>query len=220
VVSVYPVSLGVLKPPGEYGADIAVGEGQSLGNRPCYGGPGVGFFASREKYVRRMPGRLVGETVDEEGNRGYVLTLQTREQHIRRERATSNICSNQALNALAAAIHLSLLGKQGLRQVAEQCLHKAHYAEQMLTQIEGVEVLNKGPFFNEFVLQLPLPADRLVQELLPKGVIPGVPLGIFDSKLDRCLLVAVTEVRTREEISKLVACIQEVVEDETGAHCL
>lgn len=195
-----PISLGILKAPGDYGADIVVGEGQSLGNTPSWGGPGLGFFAAREEFMRSMPGRIVGATVDKEGKRGYTLTLQTREQHIRRERATSNICSNQALNALSASVYLSLMGKQGIAKVADLCLQKAHYAQERITAIPGYSLAFDRPFFKEFAVKCPVPAGEIIQKLLGKGYLAGIDLGKYYPQMEDCLLVAVTEKRTRQEI--------------------
>ena len=209
VAVVDPVSLGLLKSPGALGADIVVGEGQPLGIPRSFGGPGFGFFATRMEFVRHMPGRLVGEATDRRGRKGYVLTLQAREQHIRRERATSNICSNQALMALRAAIHLSLLGPRGLRRVAELCLAKAHYAAERLAQIPGVGLrFGDAPFFNEFALDVPIPASELRRRAIALGVDPGLDLGRIDPALDRTLLVAVTECRTKAEIDRLADVVR------------
>ncbi|MBN2205431.1 MAG: aminomethyl-transferring glycine dehydrogenase subunit GcvPA [Thermoleophilia bacterium] len=179
VAVVDPVSLGLLAPPGEYRADIVVGEGQALGNPMSYGGPGLGFMAVTARLMRRLPGRLVGETVDAEGRRGFVLTLQTREQHIRREKATSNICSNHALNALAAVVYLSWLGKEGFPALAELCARRAAYLRERLLELPGVEAYTAGPVFREFVVRLPLPATRLVDALVPRGFLAGVPMSRF-----------------------------------------
>lgn len=211
VAVVDPISLGILAPPGEYGADIAVGEGQGLGNAISFGGPYLGFFAARRELIRRMPGRIVGITRDVEGRRGFVLTLQTREQHIRRERATSNICTNQALNALAATVYLAMLGRQGIRRVGELCVQKSHYAFEKLTQIPGIRPVWDAPFFKEFVVEMdgeiPEVLARLWQEY---SIIGGLPLGRFYENLDRAVLWCVTEARTREEIDRLVAALAEL----------
>lgn len=200
-----PISLGIMKPPGEYDADIAVGEGQGLGNPMSFGGPFLGFFATKEKLVRRMPGRLVGQTVDARGKRGFVLTLQTREQHIRRERATSNICSNEALNALAATVYLSTMGKQGIREVAGLSLKKAHYAEKAISSVPGFEAVWKAPFFKEFAVKCKAKKpSEIISELSKKGILPGVDLGRFYPELEGNLLIAVTEKRTKEQIDNLV----------------
>jgi len=195
------VSLGLLPPPGDMGADIVVGEGQSLGNPLGFGGPYVGLFATREKFVRQMPGRLCGETVDATGQRGFVLTLSTREQHIRREKATSNICTNSGLCALAFSIHLSLLGGTGYQKLAQ--LNHA-YAVQLAEKLQAksIKVLNDS-FFNELTLQLNQPAAPLVEKLAAQGILAGIPLSRFYSGHDNLLLVAITELTTEEEMNKL-----------------
>ncbi len=198
-----PVSLGLLKPPGAWGADIVVGEGQAFGNTLSYGGPYLGFFATRDHYVRQMPGRLAGETVDTEGRRGYVLTLSTREQHIRREKATSNICTNEGLCALAATIHLCTLGKIGLRQLAELNVQRATHARQQLAAIPGCRVLFSGPTFNEFVLETPKLAGDLIRQLSPQRLIPGIDLGRFYPARSHQLLICVTEMNSRQDIDRL-----------------
>ncbi len=205
LVSFDPISLGLLKRPGQYGADIAVAEGQCLGNPMSYGGPYLGLLACREEYVRKMPGRLVGQTVDRRGKRCWVLTLQTREQHIRREKATSNICTNQGLMALKATVYLAAMGPQGLKETAELCLRKAHYAAERLTQLPGVRQRFKRPFFKEFTLQVGEPAPALLADLLAKGYHAGLHLGRWYPELEDCLSVAVTEKRTRAEIDGLVS---------------
>ena len=199
-----PLSLGLLRPPGEYGADIATGEGQPLGNSLNFGGPYLGMIATREEYVRRIPGRLVGRTADTEGRPGYVLTLQTREQHIRRARATSNICTNEALNALIAAVYLSTLGREGVRQVAELCARKAHYARERIAALPGYEIAFPAPSFTEFVVRCPLPPAEINRRLLEHAILGGLPLGRFYPDLSDCWLLCVTERRTREEIDGLV----------------
>jgi glycine dehydrogenase subunit 1 len=203
VVAADPVNLGVLEAPGRLGADIVVGEGQGLGVPMSYGGPNLGVFATKSELVRRMPGRLVGATVDRDGARGFVLTLQTREQHIRRAKATSNICTNVALCALMATIYLATLGKQGLVRVGELSMAKAHYAAERLVAIPGVSLRFGAPFFKEFVVRLPKSPERVVARLLKERLLAGVPLKPFDKKLGDCLLVAVTERRTRAEIDRL-----------------
>jgi glycine dehydrogenase subunit 1 len=209
VVSVDPVALGMLKTPGELGADIVVAEGQSLGSPPSYGGPYVGLLASRKKHLRQIPGRLVGMTTDTQGRRGFVLTLQPREQHIRREKATSNICSNEALVALAAATYLAVMGKQGLRQVAELCYHKAHYAAQQIAALPGYERL-LGSFFKEFVIRTPVPPTEVNERLWEKGIIGGYELAREYPDLADCLLFCVTEMNTRDEIDLMVASLKEI----------
>ena len=204
-----PLSLGVLAPPGELGADIAVGEGQSLGNHLAFGGPYLGLMAARMEDVRRMPGRIVGETVDVAGETGYVLTLQAREQHIRREKATSNICTNQTLMAIAATVYLAWLGPDGLAEVGRRCAAKAAYAADRLSDVPGVSLLHpEAPFFKEFALRLPRPAAEIVDALVERGYLGGVPLS---SAGEDVLLVAVTERRTREEIDGLASAMKEVL---------
>jgi glycine dehydrogenase subunit 1 len=206
-----PVSLGLLKPPGAWGADIVVGEGQSFGNALSYGGPYLGFFATKDQYVRQMPGRLAGETVDTEGRRGYVLTLSTREQHIRREKATSNICTNEGLCALAATIHLCTLGKVGLRRLAELNLQRATYARQQLAAIPGCRVPFTGPTFNEFVLETPKPAGDLIRQLSAQRLIPGIDLGRFYPERFHQLLMCVTEMNSRDDIDRLCSALSTAV---------
>jgi glycine dehydrogenase subunit 1 len=217
VAIVDPLSLGLLQPPGEYGADIAVGEGQAMGNYLNFGGPYLGFMGAREKLMRRMPGRIVGETVDIEGRRGFVLTLQTREQHIRRERATSNICSNQALNALAALVYLSWLGKAGLPELGELCARKADYLRGRLLELPGVEAFTAGPVLREFAVTLPLPASEVIAALAPLGFLAGVSLGRWWPELERVLLVAVTERRTRAQMDAFVAELDRVLGSRSSA---
>ncbi len=211
ICSVYPISLGLLKTPGEMGVDIATGEGQSLGLPLSFGGPYLGFLASRQELVRKMPGRIVGATKDREGRRAFVLALQAREQHIRREKATSNICSNQALCALRAVIYLSLLGKEGVRRVARTCAAKAAYARRRLLAIAGVQPLTEAPVFNEFALELPMDAGEAVNRLVEKGFAAGFPLGRYYPGLENGLLVAVTEQRTREEIGMFAEALEAVL---------
>jgi len=210
VVAVDPISLGLFVPPGECGADIVVGEGQALGNPLNFGGPYLGFFACRQADVRKMAGRLVGQTVDAEGKRGFVLTLSTREQHIRREKATSNICTNQSLNALAAAVYLAALGKRGLRRVAEICYHRAHYAAERIGRLPGFEVRSTWPFFQEFVVSCPLPVDELNDRLLDEGFIGGFDLSQTHPHLERCTLLCVTEMVPPAEIDRLVQVLRRV----------
>ena len=198
--SVYPIALGMLKSPGETGIDIAVGDGQSLGNPLSFGGPSFGFIAAKKSYIRNMPGRIVGETVDRNGKRGYVLTLQAREQHIKRHKATSNICSNQGLCALRGLIFLCSVGKAGMADLARLNRDKAEYAKLVLTAIPGVSVLQSALTFNEFTLVLPKKADAVVLELLGQGVAAGVPLGQYYEGSENCLVVTVTEKRTKKEI--------------------
>ncbi len=209
-IHVNPLALGLLKTPGDFGADIVTGEGQSLGLPLAYGGPYLGIFATRQNFVRKMAGRLVGETTDTRGQRGYVLTLSTREQHIRREKATSNICSNQGLLALASAIYLSLLGKNGLRQVAELNYHKAHYAANAINAIKGFEIASGAPFFNEFVVHCPIPAAQVNHYLLEHDILGGFALGQVYNNLDNHLMIAVTEMIDRSEIDYLAHVLAEV----------
>lgn len=201
VAFVDPVSLAVLSPPGEYGADIAVGEGQSLGGAQNFGGPLLGFMATRNSYIRRMPGRLISGTVDVDGKRGYVMTLQTREQHIRRERATSNICTNEGLCALAAGVYLTALGEAGLREVAVQCMSKSRFLYRMLKEEGGCRLPFGENFFQEFVLAVPVPATDFMKEARSRGLLAGIPLaGAFPELGEGALLVAVTERRRRAEL--------------------
>jgi len=210
-VSADPVSLGLLKPPGAYGADIVVGDGQSLGLPLSYGGPYVGFFATKKDYVRKMAGRLVGETHDKKGQRGFVLTLATREQHIKRDKATSNICTNQGLMAVAATIYLATLGKHGLRRVAELCWHKSHFAAQRIAEIPGYSVDTRKPFFNEFVVKCPKPVKTINAFLLDeRGILGGYDLGQDYPHLKDHMLVCVTEMNTREQINDLVEALKEL----------
>ncbi|KUO50708.1 MAG: glycine dehydrogenase [Desulfitibacter sp. BRH_c19] len=212
VVNTEPVALGVLKTPGELGADIVAGEGQSFGNPVAFGGPHLGFIATAGKLIRRLPGRIVGKTKDVDGKIGFVLTLQAREQHIRREKASSNICSNQALCALAATMAMCAIGKEGLVEMAETNLQKAHYAYKKLTAIKGVEaVYPEKPFFNEFVVKTPVPAATVIASLSKQGILPGVDLGKFDASMANHLLVCVTELKTKDEIDLLAERLEGVV---------
>ncbi|TCP31162.1 glycine dehydrogenase (decarboxylating) alpha subunit [Scopulibacillus darangshiensis] len=201
VVSSNPLSLGLLTPPGKFNADIVVGDCQTLGIPAAFGGPHCGYFATTKKLMRKVPGRLVGETVDEEGQRGYVLTLQAREQHIRRDKATSNICSNQALNALASSVAMTALGKQGIHEIAYQNIQKAHYAAGQLEK-HGVDVINKGSYFNEFIVDCKQSVREVNRGLLEAGFIGGFDLGRADDKYNNLMLIAVTEQRTKEEIDR------------------
>ncbi len=207
-------SLGVLAPPGQHGFDICVGEGQAWGIAPQFGGPYVGFMVVREALKRHMPGRLVGETVDVDGRRAYVLTLATREQHIRRGKATSNICTNEALIALAANMYLSLLGKEGLREVATQCLQKAAYLRDRLRGILSVELPFGGPVYNEFVVRTPFPSEVILGDLEHDKILGGIPLGQFFDGHDNDFLVAVTELNTREQIDQYVAALSAAISRE------
>ncbi len=203
-----PIALALLEPPGRsgagaaHGADVVVGEAQPLGNPMSFGGPLLGFFAAHQSLLRRMPGRLVAETVDKQGRRGFVLTLQTREQHIRREKATSNICTNEGLMALRATIHMGLLGRKGMREVAELCVQKSHHAARVAQGIPGYRLPYAAPFFREFVLECPVEARRVVEGGLEFGVRPGINLGRFRPEWKNLLLVAVTEQRSAEEIDR------------------
>jgi glycine dehydrogenase subunit 1 len=242
VVLVNPATLGLLEAPGYLGADIAVGDVQVFGSSPCFGGPSAGFLACKADYVRQVPGRLVGQTVDAEGRVCYVLTLQAREQHIRRARATSNVCSNQALSALAATIHLALLGPRGLRQRGEICLSRAHYLHEALCRIPGIEPFVSGPFFHEFALTLPCPATDFAAAMRARGVDPGVPLSRMElgnlpvmetgtggaaehapraapRTSDNVILVAVTEINPPEALEHYVVAARDVVAA-TGASAL
>jgi len=208
VVSFYPISLGLLKRPGQYTADIAVAEGQCLGTPMSYGGPVLGLMACREEFVRKIPGRLVGQTTDRNGKRCWVLTMQTREQHIRREKATSNICTNQGLLALRATVYLAALGPQGLKETAELCLRKAHYAAEQLTQKAGLRLRFNRPFFNEFTHAVSDFKPNLLSFLLNVGYHAGLHLGRWYPALNDCINVAVTEKRTRAEIDGLATAWQ------------
>lgn len=212
-VAVNPLALGLLTPPGEFGADIVVGEGQTLGIPLSFGGPYLGIFATRKEYVRKMAGRLVGETMDNRGQRAYVLTLTAREQHIRREKATSNICTNQGLMALASAVYMSLLGKHGLQQVAELCYHKAHYAADQIAAIPGYSLWSSSPFFHEFVIRCPLPAAEINAHLLEHGILGGYELGKDYPGMENAMLLAVTEMNSKEEIDLLVDILSEAPHD-------
>ncbi len=214
IESVYPISLGILKTPGEMGADIVTGEGQSLGLPLNFGGPYLGFMATRKEFIRKMPGRIVGQTVDREGRRAFVNTLQAREQHIRREKATSNICTNVSLCAVQAAIYMSLLGRQGLKDLCQLLLEKAEYSKHVLEKIEGVVVKRSSPTFNEFTVQLPCDASALVGQMLKKGFAAGFPLGRYYPGMENYLLIAVTEKRTKQEIDRFAAGIKEVLENQ------
>ena len=211
VMSAYPVALSHVETPGAMGADIVTGEGQSLGLPLNFGGPYLGFMATRKKLVRKMPGRIVGETVDGQGRRGYVLTLQAREQHIRREKATSNICSNVQLCALRAIIYLSLVGREGFLEVGRDCMDRASYAWHKLTAIPGVEPAFNRRFFNEFAIRLPKDATEVVSALVDQGIAAGFPVGRYYEGMENVLLLAFTEKRTKEEIDILVAKLESVL---------
>lgn len=210
-VSVDPISLGLLKPPGEYDADVVTGEGQVLGNFLNFGGPYVGIFAVRKDLIRRLPGRLVGVTQDTEGRRGFVLTLQTREQHIRREKATSSICTNEQLCALASAVYLALMGKKGLPQVANLCLQKAHYLAQKLDAIDGLELMFPVPFFKEFAVRCSISPEKIINALQKEKIFAGIHLSRFDYGIKDGLLIAVTEKRTRAEIDHYCEVLEKVI---------
>ncbi len=219
IAQVDPITLGILEPPGECGVDVAVGEGQSLGNRLDFGGPSFGLFAAREEYLRRMPGRIAGETVDVDGRRGFVLTLQTREQHIRREKATSNICTSQALNALAGVVYLSWLGRRGIVELGELLLARTHYARERLAALDGVEKLHEQPVIREFALRLDADVAAVRRRCAEQGVNPGVDVhGLSGREEDRgVLLVAITERRTRADIDRLAEVLGAAVAAERQA---
>ncbi|MDR3543551.1 MAG: aminomethyl-transferring glycine dehydrogenase subunit GcvPA [Desulfosporosinus sp.] len=210
IMAVNPISLGMLKSPGESGADIVVGEGQALGNPLNFGGPYLGFLATRDKYVRRMPGRIVGVATDKEGRKGFVLTLQAREQHIRREKATSNICSNEALCALAFTMHLSALGKKGIHELAYLNLQNAHYAAREIAKIPGMSLAFSGPFFHEFVIETKLEPAKVNALLLEAQIIGGLDLARFYPELDHHLLFCVTETKCKADIDQLIARLGEI----------
>jgi glycine dehydrogenase subunit 1 len=203
VVNTYPIALGLFETPGAQGADLVIAEGQSLGNSMSFGGPYLGIMASRKELMRKLPGRIVGETTDDSGRRGYVLTLQAREQHIRREKATSNICSNQSLNALVATVFLSTMGPQGFRELARHNFHKAHYLQQRLTKLKGIEMVFQQPFFNEFVIRVSTDSHQLQQQLLERGYLFGLALDRYYPELSNSILLNVTEMRTREELDSV-----------------
>jgi glycine dehydrogenase subunit 1 len=211
------LTLGVLAPPGETGVDVAVGEGQSLGNRLDFGGPSFGFFAATQAYLRRMPGRIAGETRDVDGRRGFVLTLQTREQHIRREKATSNICTAQALNALAGVVYLVWLGRQGIVEIGDLLLQRTAYAREALTAIDGVEALHDQPAIREFALRIDAPVDRVIERCAAAGINPGYALGRDYEEFSDGLLVALTEQRTRAQIDRFAEVLAAAVAAERGA---
>jgi len=216
-----PITLGILAPPGECGVDVAVGEGQSLGNRLDFGGPSFGFFCATEAYLRRMPGRIAGETKDVDGRRGFVLTLQTREQHIRREKATSNICTSQALNALGGIVYLSWLGKQGIVELGELLLQRTHYARTTLSALDGVDSLHDQPVIREFALDLDVDGldgvERVIDRCAAAGVNPGYALGRDEDGHATGLLVAITEQRTRAQIDRLAEVLGEALAAERAA---
>src|SRR4249920_703957 len=207
VVACDPMTLGVLKPPGEQGADIALGEGQPLGNRLDFGGPSFGFFCATEEQIRRMPGRIAGETDDVDGRRGFVLTLQTREQHIRREKATHNICTAQALNALAAMVHLAWLGKEGYRELGELLVRRTAYARERLAAVPGVELLHEAPVAREFAVRLAAPVDGVLERCAERDIAAGYPLGREYPEYEDGLVVAITERRTKAQIDDLAEAL-------------
>jgi glycine dehydrogenase subunit 1 len=213
-VNTEPLACALMQPPGQRGADIVAGDGSSLATTPTLGGPGVGLFgASGKKALRAMPGRLAGQTVDADGRPGYVLTLSTREQHIRRDKATSNICTNHGLYALRFAIHLSLLGKRGLRELAQQNLAKAHYAKEAIAALDGFSLRYRGPIFNELAVRCPADAQTIVEKAAALGVMPGVALGRFDDAMRDTLLLAVTEMHTKDDIERLAAALARVAKE-------
>ena len=207
VVSADPLAMGMLKPPGEFGADIVTGEGQPLGIPPSFGGPYLGLFSCKQQYIRQMPSRLVGRTTDTEGRTGYVLTLQTREQHIRRERATSNICTNEALYALASSIYLAAMGRNGLRQAAELCYHKAHYAADAIGKLDGYSLPQSGAFFQEFVVACPQPPAEVNRQLMERNILGGLDVS---DRFHNGMLLCVTEMNARAEIDALVEALTEI----------
>jgi glycine dehydrogenase subunit 1 len=217
IVQCDAIPLGILRPPGDFGVDIAVGEGQPLGNRLDYGGPSFGFFAAQEEYLRRMPGRIAGETTDVDGRRGFVLTLQTREQHIRREKATHNITTAQTLNALAGVVYLSWLGRAGLVELGELLLQRTAYARAALSAIEGVEPLHSQPVVREFALALDADVDAVIEHCAAEGVNPGYPLARDFPEYENGLLVAITEQRTKADIDRLASALQAAVREAVPA---
>ena len=210
IVSCDPLSLGTLSPPGEYNADIAVAEGQSLGNPPYLGGGCFGIFTSRKEFLRQMPGRIVGEAQDKEGKRGFVLILQTREQHIKRERATSNICTNQALNALKACVYLCSMGEEGLKKIAMLCMKNSHYLKEKIENLPGYLSPFSAPFFKEFVIKTSTSPEKINQKLLEAKIFGGLDLGRFYPELKNHLLFCVTEKRTKEEMDRLVSILGDI----------
>jgi len=216
VVAADPINLGMLEAPGNFGADIVVGDAQQCGNGLSFGGPSAGFMATRNQYVRQLPGRLCGMTVDSRGQRAFTLTLQTREQHIRRARATSNICTNQSLNALTMLVYLTLMGPKGLLQLSEISLLRAHKLQELLCAIPGIKLKFASPFVNEFLLELDFPVDKFVAELKAKGILAGVALGTFNKKFANCLLVACTEMNSLAEIENYARAAQDFCSGKTS----
>jgi glycine dehydrogenase subunit 1 len=212
-----PLPLAILEPPGNFGVDVCVGEGQSLGNRLDYGGPSFGFFAAQEAYLRRMPGRIAGETTDVDGKRGFVLTLQTREQHIRREKATHNITTAQTLNALAGIVYLSWLGRRGIVELGDLLLHRTAYARKALAALDGVELLHDQTVVREFAVRLAAPVDRVIERCAADGVNPGYPLSADYPEFEDGLLVALTEQRSKADIDRLVEVLGAAVAAEREA---
>ena len=210
VAVVNPISLGILQTPGEYGADFAVAEGQCLGNPMSFGGPGLGIMTAKKAYVRQLPGRIVGIAKDHDGKRAFVLTLQAREQHIRREKAASNICSNEALCALNAVIYLTLLGPQGIKEVAQLNLERAHQLAQLISKIPGFKVGTNKPFFNEFVVTCPRPASEVIEKLAAKQIAAGYDLGKLCAQMKNCLLVCATELRTEEDLKAYAHALEAI----------
>ena len=210
VAVVNPISLGVVQTPGAYGADFAVCEGQALGNRMSFGGPGLGILTAKKAYMRQLPGRMVGIAQDKNGRRAFVLTLQAREQHIRREKAASNICSNEAICALNAVIYLTLLGPQGLKEVAELNVERAHQLAKLIGNVNGFHVATGAPFFNEFVVTCPVPAKEVIEKLAQKGIAAGYDLGTTCPQMARCLLVCATEMRTEEDLKAYARALEEI----------
>jgi glycine cleavage system P protein (glycine dehydrogenase) subunit 1 len=217
IVQCDPIPLGILRPPGDFGADVAVGEGQTLGNRLDFGGPSFGFFAATQEYLRRMPGRIAGETTDVDGRRGFVLTLQTREQHIRREKATHNICTAQALNALAGVIYLSWLGRRGLVELGELLLQRTAYARDALAALDGVELLHEQPVVREFAVTVDGDVDAVIERCAAAGVNPGHPLGRDYPEFPNGLLVALTELRDKADIDRLASALGAAVRETVHA---
>jgi len=218
VVTADPISLGLFQAPADYGADIVCGEGQALGGGLSFGGPYLGYFACKQQFVHKIAGRIVGQTVDRNGQRGFVLTLSAREQHIRREKATSNICSNEALMALAAGVYMTALGKRGLRQVAELCYHKAHYAAEQLARLPGFEILSRGHFFKEFLLRCPRPVADVNAYLLDEwGIVGGYDVQRDFPALENTMLLCVTELNTRDEIDTLAEALKGLMKPNRGA---
>jgi len=211
IASVDPISLALVEPPGAWGADVAVGDGQSLGNEPYFGGPSFGFFAARMAHVRKVPGRIIGETRDRDGRRGYVLTFQTREQHIRRERATSNICTNQGLACLRSAMYLTFLGEKGFRLVAERTVRMAHLAWKRLTAVPGVRPVFQGPFFGEFTVAFDRSAQEVYRSLGDQGIVGGLALGRYFPQREKEMLIACTEMTRTEDIGRLEEALRGIL---------